>query len=95
MVRALCYIGDFPDSECSEGFEWGNLPADSLVVDVGGGIGTVTMNLAEKHKHLRYVVQDLPGVVAESKEVRPPPLYRLDFVTLSRTVLGIAQTEQT
>ena len=51
------------------GFEWAQLPAKSVIVDVGGGIGTVTMDLAVQHGRLRYVVQDLPGVIAQAEQV--------------------------
>ena len=53
------------------GFEWDLLPADSLVVDVGGGLGTVTVGLAERYAHLQLVIQDLPAVVAQTRKVSP------------------------
>lgn len=40
-----------------------------MVVDVGGGIGTVTMDLAAQHKHLRYVIEDLPAVIEQTRTV--------------------------
>ncbi|KAJ3553408.1 hypothetical protein NM688_g3629 [Phlebia brevispora] len=49
------------------GFDWAGLPENQLVVDVGGGIGTVSMDIAEKHKHLRYMIQDLPATVEEGR----------------------------
>ena len=51
-------------------FDWGSLPAGSVVVDVGGGIGNVTMDLAVRHSHLRFVVQDLPAVISQAHQVR-------------------------
>lgn len=51
------------------GFEWARLPEKSVVIDVGGGIGTVTMDLAVQHGHLRYVVQDLPLVISQARQV--------------------------
>ena len=54
---------------CTEGFEWAPLPAGSTVVDVGGGLGTMTMALADTYTHLQYTIQDLPGVIAQAREV--------------------------
>jgi hypothetical protein len=40
-----------------------------VVVDVGGGLGTATAPLVRDFPKLQYVVQDLPGVIEESKQV--------------------------
>lgn len=53
----------------SSGFDWNALPEGSVVVDVGGGIGSMTMALAQKYKHLKYVVEDRPAVVSEADGV--------------------------
>lgn len=53
----------------SEVFDWAGLPEDSLVVDVGGGVGTVSTQLAAVHPKLRFVVQDRPAVVEDGKKV--------------------------
>ena len=42
---------------------------DSLVVDVGGGIGSTTRVFAKAFPHLRFVVQDRLAVVAEGIQV--------------------------
>ncbi|KAJ3553407.1 hypothetical protein NM688_g3631 [Phlebia brevispora] len=59
-MRSL--TGYASDELPSGGFEWSVLPPGSVIVDVGGGMGTVTMDLANRHQHLRYVVEDLPEV---------------------------------
>ncbi|KAH9851408.1 S-adenosyl-L-methionine-dependent methyltransferase [Lenzites betulinus] len=46
-----------------DAFPWEDLPKDSVVVDVGGGIGSTSMVLAKAYPHLRFVVQDRPKVV--------------------------------
>ncbi|KAF8995998.1 hypothetical protein BDQ17DRAFT_1330195 [Cyathus striatus] len=49
------------------GFDWQSLPKGSLVVDVGGGIGSTSMLLAtaseDMQLDLRFVIQDRPVVV--------------------------------
>ena len=42
---------------------------DSLVVDVGGGIGSTTRVFAKAFPHLRFVIQDRSAVVAEGIQV--------------------------
>ncbi|XRM43802.1 hypothetical protein ABZX51_006957 [Aspergillus tubingensis] len=44
------------------------LPADSVVVDVGGVQGDISFALVAAFPHLRFIVQDLPGVIARVKE---------------------------
>lgn len=50
-------------------FDWETLPKDSVVVDVGGGVGAASMPLARKYDHFKLVVQDRPPVVEEGKKV--------------------------
>ena len=47
---------------------WKSLPPNS-VIDVGGGVGKVTYELYKAFPHLKYVVQDLPAVVNDAKNV--------------------------
>ncbi|PFH48387.1 hypothetical protein AMATHDRAFT_42318 [Amanita thiersii Skay4041] len=44
-----------------QGFDWGGLAANSLVVDVGGGIGRVTLKVVQRYLDLKYIVQDRPS----------------------------------
>ncbi|KIP10236.1 hypothetical protein PHLGIDRAFT_266603 [Phlebiopsis gigantea 11061_1 CR5-6] len=50
-----------------EGFDWEGLPMNSIVVDVGGGIGSESLTLAKHHPHLQFVVQDREQVVNQAK----------------------------
>lgn len=58
------------------GFDWGALPQGSVVVDVGGGIGSTSMLLASAYAELdgedggglRFVIQDRPVVVEMGKK---------------------------
>lgn len=52
------------------GFDWSALPLGSLVVDVGGGYGHVSLQIAKQHaEHLRYVVEDRPTVIDQARVV--------------------------
>ncbi|EKM51830.1 uncharacterized protein PHACADRAFT_212446 [Phanerochaete carnosa HHB-10118-sp] len=44
--------------EALEGFDWRMLPEKSLVVDIGGGVGSQTLTLAKKFPLLNFVIQD-------------------------------------
>lgn len=50
-------------------FDWKALPKDSIVVDVGGGVGTSSLVLAETFPELKIVVQDRPSVVEEGTKL--------------------------
>ncbi|KAI0049517.1 S-adenosyl-L-methionine-dependent methyltransferase, partial [Auriscalpium vulgare] len=52
-----------PPNAILEGFDWEGLKQGSVVVDVGGGVGSQSLTLAKKHKHLHYIVQDRAPVV--------------------------------
>jgi hypothetical protein len=52
-----------------QGFNWKSLKQDALVVDVGGGVGSSTLQLFNAHPHLRYVVQDRPKVIPDAVKV--------------------------
>ncbi|TFK50530.1 hypothetical protein OE88DRAFT_1645564 [Heliocybe sulcata] len=49
-------------------FPWDTLPEGSLVVDVGGGIGSTSLLLAKKYQDLNFMVQDRVGVVKMGEE---------------------------
>jgi len=49
-------------------FDWAGLPEDSLIVDVGGGVGTVSTTVAAVFPKLRFVVQDRPAVIEDGKK---------------------------
>lgn len=51
-------------------FDWTSLPADSVIVDVGGGVGTSSLVLAQNLPNVKIIVQDLPPVVKDGQAVR-------------------------
>ncbi|KAI0063823.1 S-adenosyl-L-methionine-dependent methyltransferase [Artomyces pyxidatus] len=52
-----------PPALFTEGFDWKNLPDGSVGVDVGGGVGSVTLLLAKTFPNLKFVVEDLEEVI--------------------------------
>ncbi|KAJ7651964.1 S-adenosyl-L-methionine-dependent methyltransferase [Mycena polygramma] len=50
-------------------YPWGELPEDTVVCDVGGGNGHVTLELLKAFPQLKIVVQDLPTGVEQGKEL--------------------------
>ncbi|KZV63584.1 S-adenosyl-L-methionine-dependent methyltransferase [Peniophora sp. CONT] len=55
----------FPPSIFLNGYEWGLLDDDSVVVDVGGSVGSVSLIVYKEHPNLKFVVQDLESVVTK------------------------------
>ncbi|KAF8719122.1 hypothetical protein AX14_011412 [Amanita brunnescens Koide BX004] len=43
-------------------FDWKSLPNNAVVVDVGGGVGAMSMVLARNYSHFQIVIQDRPQV---------------------------------
>ncbi|KAJ7117169.1 O-methyltransferase [Mycena epipterygia] len=50
-----------------QGFDWDSLPKGAVVVDVGGGIGHVSLAITLKHPKLHIVNQDLGPTIELSK----------------------------
>ena len=66
-VRGLKYPEECVDNyRLLLGFDWAGLPAEALVVDVGGGIGAQSMTLAKNIEHLRFIVQDREPVLKDA-----------------------------
>ncbi|PVI03042.1 S-adenosyl-L-methionine-dependent methyltransferase [Periconia macrospinosa] len=61
-----------------DGFGWGGLGRDAVVVDVGGSTAQASIAVAKRFPDLRFIVEDLPevvvagpGIVAEAEEATP------------------------
>lgn len=91
------------------GFEWHSLPRNSVIVDVGGGIGSTSMLLASAFSSaddngldLRFIIQDRPIVVEMGEKVCPrghvSPYHKLTFLYYDRlgkpSALSFLRTEQ-
>ncbi|KZT65014.1 S-adenosyl-L-methionine-dependent methyltransferase [Daedalea quercina L-15889] len=57
QISSAALIADFP---------WAS-QGNATVVDVGGGMGSMTMKLAKSFPHLQLVVQDLPATIEQAK----------------------------
>lgn len=52
------------------GFPWANLPPESVIVDVGGGMGTSMIALYSRFQDLNCIIQEVPSVCALGENVR-------------------------
>ncbi|TVY55663.1 O-methyltransferase gsfB, partial [Lachnellula suecica] len=73
--------GGFHLQQLIDAYPWSSLDKPGAVmVDVGGGLGTVSKTLANATKNLRFVVQDLAGPVGIGRETLPEELKgRVDY----------------
>lgn len=77
MVRELQNrIFGYSQLILSQGFDWTGLREGSLIVDVGGGIGSTSMILAKAFPHLRFCIQDRPKTIELGIAVGSP-LHRI------------------
>ncbi|TFK65267.1 S-adenosyl-L-methionine-dependent methyltransferase [Pluteus cervinus] len=58
-----------PPDAIEKAYPWNSLPQNSVVVDVGGGIGTLAISIARAYSHLKVVVQDTEAVVEEGETI--------------------------
>ncbi|KAJ6476547.1 O-methyltransferase, partial [Mycena vitilis] len=56
-----------PQDMIFQGFDWSALPSNGTIVDVGGGIGHLSLTIAQKYPHLRIANQDLAAPIELSK----------------------------
>ncbi|KAJ7496668.1 O-methyltransferase, partial [Mycena latifolia] len=57
-----------PPGSVLKGFKWSSLPQNTLIVDVGGGIGSTSLEIARANPHLRFLIQDQSAVVREGRK---------------------------
>ncbi|KAJ6601633.1 O-methyltransferase [Mycena sp. CBHHK59/15] len=70
-----------PPAAMLSGFKWNSLPENSVVVDVGGGVGSMALVIAQAVPHIKLVVQDRASVIDDAKYASP------DFLTSARVEL--------
>ncbi|KAH8828795.1 S-adenosyl-L-methionine-dependent methyltransferase [Flagelloscypha sp. PMI_526] len=54
-------------SMLARSYPWGSVKEDSIVADIGGSTGHVTLSLLKLHPKLKGVVHDLPKVIEDGK----------------------------
>ncbi|KAI0653621.1 S-adenosyl-L-methionine-dependent methyltransferase [Cubamyces menziesii] len=59
--------------EILQAYPWAVLPPGAVLVDVGGGIGSTSLPVAQAHPHLNLVVEDRPQTVARAPSAWGPP----------------------
>lgn len=57
-----------PANAILNGFDFTSLPDNSLVIDVAGGIGSVSLVLAKAYPRLNFLVEDRPKTVVEGEK---------------------------
>ncbi|GJJ12836.1 hypothetical protein Clacol_007081 [Clathrus columnatus] len=68
FVAAMHHFAEgFKDEIFVNGYNWGKLTSNDVVVDVGGNMGTVTMALAKAFKEPKFIIQDLSPVISQAK----------------------------
>ena len=50
-------------------FDWAKLASGSLIADIGGGLGHVSIEIARAHPELHIVVEDRPQNTEFAKQV--------------------------
>ena len=55
------------------GYDWTSIPQGGLVVDVGCGLGHVSLEIAKFRPDIHIVLEDCATVMNEAKEVSFPP----------------------
>ncbi|PCH35121.1 S-adenosyl-L-methionine-dependent methyltransferase [Wolfiporia cocos MD-104 SS10] len=55
-----------PSDAILRGFNWSSLPQGSIVIDCGGGVGSVSLPIVQTCPHIHLIVQDTERVVAEA-----------------------------
>ena len=73
FVSAVCFglycnhLVEIRDSNSFSGFPWKALPEGTVICDVGGGKGHVSMHIAKNYGQINVVLQDLPHVLVDAR----------------------------
>ncbi|KAH8916648.1 S-adenosyl-L-methionine-dependent methyltransferase [Atractiella rhizophila] len=54
--------------EVLDAYDWDAIPAGSTIVDLGGNVGQQCLTIRNKNAGLKFVVQDLPGIVGAAEK---------------------------
>ncbi|KAG5733918.1 Sterigmatocystin 8-O-methyltransferase, partial [Termitomyces sp. T112] len=56
-----------PSDAILKAYDWSELPTESIIIDVGGGVGSESLILAREFPSFNFVVQDLALVIEAAK----------------------------
>jgi len=74
-MRWMSRGGRFSNDHIVRGYEWAQVDhANGLVVDVGGGHGSVSIALANSTSKVKFIVQDLPETATHGAKLLPGSL---------------------
>ena len=81
-MRFFTKDGSWDLKHLYSGFDWKSVDhSGTTVVDMGGGIGSVSQFLARSTQHIKFIVQDLPGTVEQGRASLPEEFRgRIEFV---------------
>ncbi|KAH9888543.1 S-adenosyl-L-methionine-dependent methyltransferase [Cubamyces lactineus] len=64
-------------NEVLDAFPWKTLPQDAVLVDVGGGVGSTSVAIAQAYSHIHVVIEDREQVVASARDAWGPEYHPL------------------
>ncbi|KAI4113180.1 MAG: hypothetical protein LQ345_005784 [Seirophora villosa] len=66
--------GAYNVGHAQNGFDWASLGDDATVVDLGGSVGHLSIELASQNPNLKCIVQDFPGIEPQFHNIVPAEL---------------------
>ncbi|KAI4089578.1 MAG: hypothetical protein LQ344_005293 [Seirophora lacunosa] len=66
--------GAYNVGHAQRGFDWASLGDDATVVDLGGSVGHLSIELASQNPNLKCIVQDFPGIEPQFHNIVPAEL---------------------
>ncbi|KAI4191315.1 MAG: hypothetical protein LQ348_003536 [Seirophora lacunosa] len=66
--------GAYNVGHAQNGFDWASLGDDAIVVDLGGSVGHLSIEIASQNPNLKCIVQDFPGIEPQFHNIVPAEL---------------------
>ncbi|KIY46447.1 S-adenosyl-L-methionine-dependent methyltransferase [Fistulina hepatica ATCC 64428] len=58
-----------PPNSMLRGFDFQSLPEGAVMIDVGGGVGSVSLEVAREHPHMKFIIVDRPNEIIQAGKV--------------------------